>query len=163
MFYKHCECLAHHKGKIKIITHFVLTITNHISPTKKIVLCKGGAWMVQLSPVSAHHECKVNCWGTELNFIIASPVHCWGQSNSGESCIGSESRLTCSHIANLLQHLLLAVLRISYCKWGMLRTRLQRGECETLLPDVVVPVAYRMVTAMYVSSVDLLSVHYSKT
>ena len=31
------------------------------------------------------------------------------------------------------------------------------------LPDVMVPVAYRMVTAMYVSSVDLLSVHYSRT
>ena len=44
----------------------------------------------------------------------------------------------------------------------MLQTRLQTVVCETLLPDVVVPERIKMITAMYVSSADLILVHYTR-
>ena len=34
--------------------------------------------------------------------------------------------------------------------------------CKTLLPDVVVPEAHHIDCSMYVSSADLLSVHYAR-
>jgi len=49
-----------------------------------------------------------------------------------------------------------------YCKRGMLQRRLQTGVRETLLLDVVVPGAYQNDSSMYVSSVELLSVHLVK-
>ena len=38
---------------------------------------------------------------------------------------------------------------------------IRMGVCETLMPDVVAPEHIRTIAAMYVSSADLLSIHYA--
>ena len=100
--------------------------------------------------------------GTESTCIVASPVLRQGQPNGGEGCIVLESGPTRTLVAKLPQCLLLEVCEFraaseEHCKrgYGWVGAKL----CYRMLRR---PKRIRMITAMYVSSADLLSVHYAK-
>jgi len=86
----------------------------------------------------AHPGCEVSCHGTEWAYIVGSSVIRRDQSDSGKSCIVSQSGPTCSLVAKFPQRLVVACsTQISCCRGRTLQTRPRTGVCEPLMPDVV--------------------------
>ena len=87
---------------------------------------------------------------------------CQGQPDGWESCIMLESGLTHSLIVKVLQRSLLAVCEFSAtseecCERGY------EEVCAKLFWHMLWHVKYiRMIAAMYVSSVDPLSIHFTR-
>ena len=109
--------------------------------------------MVQLSPASAQHRCKVSCRGTQLTFIVALLVLHRGQPDRGESYIVVGSGPICSRVDKLLQCSLLSVSKFRIAS----KKRCEQGYgwvCAKFCCRMSWQLKHiRMLAAMYVSSV----------
>ena len=116
--------------------------------------------MVQLSQCN-HPGCEVSCQpGTDSTCIVASPMLCSGQPNGRESCITLESGPTHSQAST---------------KFVACNRRKSHAACEECCEQGYGWVCakfccwmlwhlkhIRIIAAMYVSSADLLSIHYAR-
>ena len=110
---------------------------------------------------STHPRCEVSCQGVS-NRPVSSPMLRWSQPDGGENCIVLESAPTHSLIANLLKHSSLVV-----CEFRTAGEERCKQGCTWLCAKPWCRMSWRLkhiriIAATYVSSVDLLSIHYAR-
>ena len=131
-----------------------------LSHNRRIGILTEATWLVlwltsQAKPVSSHFDARwvtgshFNCQ-TSLTLSKTMHAHC-------PECdfIHRVVRLACIHTPFAVMS-----TSVSYMTFRLLQIWLWMSVCKTSLPDVVVPEVYQNITVVYMSSPDLLMIHY---